>query len=82
MTFYISVRLSTFDDGYFLVHQTFALFLVRISSGVVGHGFSGLSAAVSVRNVHFRLVGPRTMTRRGPGPSCLPALTHASFVNP
>ena len=26
MTFYISVRLSTFDDGYFLVHQTFALF--------------------------------------------------------
>ena len=26
MTFYISVRLSTFVDGYFLVHQTFALF--------------------------------------------------------
>ena len=26
MTFYISVRLSTFVDGYFLVHQSFALF--------------------------------------------------------
>ena len=39
--------------------------LVRISSGVVGHGFSGLA-----------------LTRRGPGPSCLPALTHSSFVNP
>ena len=34
--------------------------LVRISSGVVGHGFSGLSVAFSIRSVHFRLIGPRT----------------------